>query len=167
VSGGTVGEDAAAGTVVATLNAIDEDAGDQENLSYDFVTNSGGRTVTTDPLFEIVGNMVGLKSQPGDAKAGTYTFWVRAFDNNNQTEEPDMWAVKQIMLTITDTGESVNIVTGRSANDRLTGTAVVDSMNGAAGNDKLYGYSGNDTLLGGAGKDALYAETATTFSTAA
>jgi len=78
MSGGTVAEDAAAGTVVATLNAIDEDAGDQENLSYAFVTDAEGKKVTADPLFVIEGNQIKLKSQPGDAKAGTYTFWVRA-----------------------------------------------------------------------------------------
>jgi serralysin len=163
MSGGAVGEDAAAGTVVATLNAIDEDAGDQARLSYAFVTDAGGKTVTTDPLFEIVGNTIRLKSQPGNAKAGTYTLWVRALDQNTaHTEtEPDMWTAKQITLTITDTiknsVEPVNTVEGGAANDRLAGTAGADNLIGGAGNDTFYGYSGNDTLLGGAGKDSLYA----------
>jgi hypothetical protein len=116
MSGGVVGEDAAAGAVVATLNAIDEDAGDQEALSYDFVTDASGETVTTDSLFEIVGNQIKLKSQPGDAKAGTYTFWVRAFDDNSAGTEKDKLAVKQITLTIADVvkdpGEPVNTVNG-------------------------------------------------------
>ncbi|WP_244445272.1 hypothetical protein [Microvirga sp. BSC39] len=161
MSGGTAAEDAAAGTVVATLHAIDEDAGDQENLSYAFVTDAEGRKVTTDPLFVIEGNQIKLKSQPGDAKAGTYTFWVRAFDDNSAGTEQDMWTVKQITLTITDVVkdpvEPVNVINGGSKNDSLTGTAGIDSINGGAGNDKLYGYAGNDTLLGGAGKDTLYA----------
>jgi Ca2+-binding RTX toxin-like protein len=161
MGGGVIGEDAVAGSVVATLNAIDEDAGDQARLSYAFVTDASGKTVTTDPLFEIVGNQIKLRSQPGDAKAGTYTFWVRAFDDNSAGTEKDMWAVKRITLTITDTiknpVEPVNTVNGGAANETLTGTAGADSMNGSAGNDKLYGYAGNDTLLGGAGKDMLYA----------
>jgi hypothetical protein len=161
MSGGVVGEDAAAGAVVATLNAIDEDAGDQEALSYDFVTDASGETVTTDSLFEIVGNQIKLKSQPGDAKAGTYTFWVRAFDDNSAGTEKDKLAVKQITLTIADVvkdpGEPVNTVNGGPKNDSLHGTAGMDSIIGGAGNDKLYGYAGNDTLMGGAGKDTLIA----------
>ncbi|MBD2750437.1 hypothetical protein IC232_27645 [Microvirga sp. BT688] len=161
MSGGTAAEDASAGTVVATLNAIDEDAGDQENLTYAFVTNAEGRTVTTDPLFVIEGNQIKLKSQPGDTKAGTYTFWVRAFDDNSAGTEPNKWTVKQITLTITDVTkdpvETVNTINGGAKNDSLPGTAGADIINGGAGNDKLYGYAGNDTLLGSAGKDTLYA----------
>ena len=165
--GGVVGEDAAAGTVVGTLNAIDEDIdhegtrNDQDRLTYDFVTDASGKTVKTDLLFEIVDNQIRLKSQPGATKAGIYTFWVRAFDDNSSNTEKDMWTVRQITLTITDTikdpVEPVNTVEGGAANDGLTGTAGADSMNGGAGNDTFYGYSGNDTLLDGAGKDSLYA----------
>ncbi len=139
VTGGTVQENAAGGTVVATLGATDADAG--SSFTYTLAADPSGK-------FEVVGDEIRVK-------AGA------SLDYESATSH-------QLSVTVTDAGglshtETLNIgVTNQSATivgtagiDVLTGTSEEDTISGLGGNDTLNGGAGNDTLDGGAGNDAM------------
>jgi Ca2+-binding RTX toxin-like protein len=136
VTGGSVQENAAAGTVVAQLGAADADAGD--SFIYALASPSS--------LFEIVGNQVKVK-------AGANLDYETA-------------ASHEIAVTVTDAGglsrtETVEIqltnqsgtINGTAANDILTGTSEEDIIQGLAGDDTIDGGLGNDIMIGGLGND--------------
>ena len=148
VTGGTVADNAAAGTEVASLKAVDEDTGD--SYTYSFVTGPDGATAATSGLFTIAGDKITLKAGLDDKDIGTYTVYVKA--TTLVGGEPQS-IVKQVTLTVSDFVETTN---GTSRNNTLRGTEGADIINGGGGNDKIYGLGGNDTLNGGTGKDKLY-----------
>ena len=132
VAGASIQENAAAGTVLATLGAVDADAGD--TFTYTLAEPSA--------LFEVVGNQVLLR--PG-----------ASVDYEAATSH-------QLSVTVTDAGglsrtEVVGVAVsnqagsfvGTAGNDVLTGTSEEDTIHGLGGNDTLYGGAGNDTLIGG------------------
>ena len=143
VAGGSVQENAAAGTVVATLGAVDADAGD--TFTYTLAEPSA--------LFEVVGNQILLRPDASvDFEAATS---------------------HQLSVTVTDAGglsrtEVVSVAVtnqagsfvGTAGNDVLTGTSEEDTILGLAGNDTLIGGAGNDTMSGGAGNDIYVVDAA-------
>ena len=143
VAGASIQENAAAGTVVATLGAVDADAGD--TFTYTLAEPSA--------LFEVVGNQVLLR--PG-----------ASVDYEAATSH-------QLSVTVTDAGglsrtEVVGVAVsnqagsfvGTAGNDVLTGTSEEDTIQGLAGNDTLIGGAGNDTMIGGTGNDIYVVDAA-------
>ncbi|ANY81389.1 hypothetical protein BB934_26810 [Microvirga ossetica] len=148
VTGGTIADNAAVGTEVASLKAVDEDTGD--SYTYSLVTGPDGATAATSSLFTIAGDKITLKAGLDDKDIGTYTVYVKA--TTLVGGEPQS-IVRQLTLAVTDFVETTN---GTSRNNTLRGTEGADIINGGGGNDKIYGLGGNDTLNGGTGKDKLY-----------
>ena len=138
VAGGSVVENAAGGTVVATLGAMDPDAGD--SFAYTLTDPSG--------KFEIVGNEVRVK-------AGATLDYETAGSHDLDLTVTDAGGLSRSeTLTIAVTNQSGSF-TGTAANDVLTGSGEEDVLSGLAGNDTLQGFAGNDTLDGGAGNDTM------------
>ncbi|WP_112663613.1 calcium-binding protein [Microvirga flavescens] len=144
LTGGSVAEDSAIGTEVASLTGVDQDADDV--LTYSLVTDETGTTAATSDLFEIAGSKIKLKAVPDQAKVGSYNVWVKVADADGLSY------VKQLTLNVADALENV---TGTNRNDRLVGSDLADAINGLAGNDKIDGKGGDDVINGGLGKDIL------------
>jgi Ca2+-binding RTX toxin-like protein len=127
VEGGTVAENAAAGTVIATLTPID--AGDAGPHTFSIV---GG-----DDLFEIVGNQVRVKDGAvvDFEAASQHTLNVKATDDDGLSFTSSM------LINIAD---QIETQTGTAANDVLIGGAGADVLVGGAGNDRLVGAGGSD-----------------------
>ncbi|OAF14276.1 hypothetical protein AYJ54_42725 [Bradyrhizobium centrolobii] len=127
VTGGSVQENAVAGTVVATLAAVD--AGDAGAHTFSIVG--------TDDLFEIVGNQIRVKAGAvvDFETQSQHSLTVKAVDDDG------MVVTSTIVIGITDQAE---IVAGTSGNDVLTGEAGSDILVGGAGNDLLNGGGGSD-----------------------
>jgi hypothetical protein len=100
VTGGSVGDNADLGTVVASLQGQDPDEGDE--FSYTFVTDATGTTARDHDLFEIVDNQILVK---GQLAVGTHSLWVKVTDSGN----PALFYVKPITLTITDANEAPEV----------------------------------------------------------
>ena len=138
VAGGSVVENAAGGTVVATLGTVDPDAGD--SFTYTLTDPSG--------KFEIVGNEVRVKA------GATLDFETASSHDLDLTVTDAGGLSRSETLTIAVTNQSGSF-TGTAANDVLTGSGEEDVLSGLAGNDTLRGFAGNDTLDGGAGNDTM------------
>jgi VCBS repeat-containing protein len=131
LAGGSVFENAAAGTVVASLSAFDVDAGD----SFDFtlLNNAGGR-------FSIQGNQIVVANGTllDYEQAQSHQVVVRATDRSGLSVD------KVLTLSVADL-----------VNEVAAGAPGPDYLVGGAGNDTLNGGAGNDVLTGGAGKDVF------------
>ena len=139
VVGGTVQENAAGGTVVATLGAVDPDGAG--TFTYSLDADASGQ-------FEIVGNEVRVKAGANiDYESATsHDLVVRVTDAGGLTH------AETIKIAVTNQSGSF---TGTNKNDILNGTSEEDVIDGGAGNDRLNGGGGSDTLIGGAGNDTL------------
>ena len=104
VTGGTVEENATAGTVVATLAAVDP--GDDGAHTFSIVGN--------DDWFEIVGNEVRVK----DGAIVDYETQSKHALTIKATDDDGMSVTSSLVVNITD---QVEILTGTSGNDVLTG----------------------------------------------
>ena len=162
-SGGSVPENSAAGTVVATLTATDADG---DPLTYT-ITDSGGNPIS-DSNFEIVGNEIRVKSGADiDYESTTsHTLYLTASDAF-ETSAPQSVAItvtdvaENLVLgdggvTFTDTGVTELSITGGAADDTITGSAGDDTISGGGSYDTIIGGDGNDTLMGDGGEDTLY-----------
>ncbi|HET6160197.1 MAG TPA: cadherin domain-containing protein [Dongiaceae bacterium] len=118
MSGGTVEENAAAGTWVATLSAVDPDSGD----SYSFAL-IGGAT----GLFELAGSEIRVKSGAVlDFEAQqSYGLTIQV------TDQGGLSYTQALTINLTNVVE--------------TGTIGDDVLTGGAGGDRLAGGTGNDT----------------------
>jgi Ca2+-binding RTX toxin-like protein len=150
-SGGTVDENSAAGTVVATLGATDVDG---DTLTF-ALTDAAGAPIT-DSNFEIVGNEVRVK--PGAEldfeSAASFDVFVTASDRF-ETSAP-----QQITFNVDDIAEVIRLGDGgvTYVESQVTETQIIggqgsDTILGGAGDDKMSGEGGDDTLLGGGGTD--------------
>ena len=152
VSSGTIGTVYDPGTiqpVVATLAAVDPDAGD--TLTYSLVGGPAG-------LFAISGNQIQVAAGASFdyETTPTYALTVRATDSAGQTFD------QTVSVNVSNYAATY---TGTAGNDTATGTSEEDTMSGGGGSDKLYGGDGNDTLTastggstldGGNGNDTIY-----------
>ena len=140
VTGGTVAENAVAGTVVARLAGTDPDAGD--SLTYALPASYAGP-------FEIVGDEIRIKAgasldyetQP------SYSLQVTVRDAGG------LAITSTVLVTITDVPEGSGATAGP---DVLYGTSAADIIDGLAGNDWISGGGGNDRLSGSAGADTIF-----------
>ncbi len=138
MTGGTVEENSAAGTVVAALSAVDPDA--DETFSYRLVENGGGR-------FALVGSQIVVAEGAVLDFETTPTIDVLV----EVTDSADNVFQKTLTISLGDVGEIV----GTSGNDRLNGTDGNDVIDAGDGNDRISGRDGDDTILGGAGNDRI------------
>lgn len=148
VAGGTVVENAAAGTVVATLSAVDADLGD--TFTYAIIAGGAG-------LFEIVGDQIRVAAgaQVDFETATSHDLTLRVTDGAGAFyEEVVTIGVTNVATVIIGTN-AANTLNGTSEEDEIFGRNGNDTLSGLAGADKLFGEAGNDRLLGGAGADVL------------
>jgi Ca2+-binding RTX toxin-like protein len=119
LSGGVVDENAAAGTVVATLAAIDPDAGDTHTF-----TLSGAHA----DYFEIVGNEIHVKAGAAlDFETSDHhDLTVTATDDGGLNHS------ETFTISIRDMIEGGN---GTAGNDLMKGTTGADTLKGFAGDD--------------------------------
>ena len=151
VQGGSVQENAAAGTVVGTLSATDPNAGDT------FTYSISGESAP----FTIVGNQIQVASGAGIDYETKTSYAVRITVTDSQGAS----YVEDFTIGVQDVNEGgANVILGTSAAETLTGTSGSDeiwgrdggdTLRGLEGSDKLYGEGGNDTLDGGLGADTL------------
>jgi Ca2+-binding RTX toxin-like protein len=139
MSGGTVEENATAGTLVASLSAADPDVGDTHSFAL-----VGGAT----GLFEIVGSEIRVKSGAVlDYEAAT------SHSLTVQVADQDGLCVDQtVTIAVTNVVE-----TGGSGNNLMNGGSGSDTMRAGGGNDTVKGGAGNDLIYGEAGADLVYA----------
>ena len=128
MSGGSVVENAAAGTWVGSLSAIDPDAGDTHTF-----TLTGGAT----NLFEIVGSDIRVKA----AAVLDYELQ-RSYGLTVQvTDQAGLSCIGSLTINLSDVVE--------------TGTVGNDVLAGGAGGDRLAGGAGNDTYTVNAAGDVI------------
>jgi serralysin len=145
LSGGTVEENAAAGTVVGTLGAVDPDSGDTHSFAL-----TGGAT----NLFEVVGNQIRVKAGAAlDFEAqSSHALTVKV------TDQDGLSATKAVTIGVTNVVE-----TGTAGNDVLTGGAGGDRLTGGGGNDTYTVNNAGDVVveLASQGTDHVKASIAT------
>ena len=168
LDGGSVIENAAAGTVVGTAAAHDSDVGD--SLTYGLVDDADGRFAIDETTGQItVADPRGLDFET----AASHDIGIRVTDQSGASYDETFTidvvdAVEPLIATQGDdtlvggAGDDVisglggaDVIDGGAGADTLNGGRGQDSLIGADGNDSLDGGSGNDTLLGGAGDDTL------------
>ncbi|MET0117413.1 MAG: immunoglobulin-like domain-containing protein, partial [Sedimenticola sp.] len=178
-SGTTVEEGAAAGTVVATLQTIDQSTGD--TFSYELVRDDSGHfEIVDDKLVVKEGADIDYESetvhelsiQVTDSTGNTYseTVSIRVDDvqevmsathegtrRNDHIDGDDGNDVIDGMRgnDHLDGGEGHDVLLGGKGNDHLEGGEGHDRLEGGKGNDKLEGEEGNDYLVGGKGNDDM------------
>jgi Ca2+-binding RTX toxin-like protein len=139
VFGGSVPENAAAGTFVAQLAGIDADF--DSRFSYSLVNDPGGLfTVTASGGINVAsGAAIDFES------ATTHDVIVRITDQTGLSFDKTLTVAVENVVGPT--------ITGTDANDTLTGTIEDDVLVGLGGNDSLDGGAGPDRMAGGTGND--------------
>lgn len=138
----TVFENAATGTEIGALAALDPDAGD--TFTFTLKDDAGGRFKLDSTGKKLI---VADGSKLDYENASSHQIKVEVKDAGGLTFE------KTLTIAVANT---VDTFIGTARNDKLVGTASMDFLYGAGGNDKLYGLDGDDVLNGGVGKDFLY-----------
>lgn len=152
LSGATIQESAAAGTVAGTLSAVDPDP--TTTFTYTLVDANG--VATAHPLFEVVGNTVQVKAgaKLDFETAATHTLRVEVTDGSGGSYTQD------VTVTVANVIETTPFrKTGTPGNDSLRGELGNDTLSGLAGNDILGGDIGKDRILTGTGKDIVVFDT--------
>ena len=136
LTGGTVEENASAGTVVGTLGALDADSGDTHSFAL-----TGGAT----QLFELVGSQIRVKDGASlDFESQTsHALTVKV------TDQDGLSATQTVTIGITNVVE-----TGTAGNDALTGGTGGDRLAGGAGNDTYTVNDAGDIVVELAGQGA-------------
>lgn len=146
VSGGSVAENSANGTVVGVFAGVDPDGG---SLTYSLVDNAGGRfaiNATTGVL--TVASTVLLDFEA----ASSHQITVAVSDGTASYSE-------NFAIAVTDVSEA-RIFNGTTASDSFTAPAgSLDhwTVDGKAGNDVISTADGNDLIVAGAGNDTYNA----------
>jgi VCBS repeat-containing protein len=136
----SVAENAADGSVVAALSAVDPEG---NSVSYALADTADGRfTLSGNQLRVAHGQLLDFESST------SHTVNVIATDSGG------LQSMQTITVTVADVSETPT-QTGSAAFDALFGTAGVDRLAGGAGGDLLSGGAGNDYLDGGTGADFM------------
>jgi hypothetical protein len=142
VQGGTVAENAAAGTLVATLGGVDPDPG--ETFSFGIEDPTGSFVVSGNRIRVAQGARIDYESQ------SSFTVTISVTDSAGYNYAEDL------VIEVRDVADGVpSVIVGTSASDKLDGTAGRDEVRGRGGNDTLLGRDGADLLMGGTGRDRL------------
>ncbi|MBB4042129.1 hypothetical protein GGR34_003814 [Microvirga flocculans] len=144
LTGGTVREASATGTVVGTLSSQDPDA--DTSFTYKLLDNAGGR-------FAISGNKIVVSEGVRIDYEQTTSHWVtvQVADEHGATYN------RKFRINVLDL--AVEKMAGGAGSDLLKGGSGRDAFKGGAGNDTLWGGPGNDTLQGDAGRDVFVFDT--------
>ncbi|MGO4525532.1 cadherin domain-containing protein [Microvirga sp. 2MCAF35] len=126
----TIAENAAAGTEIGVLAAMDPDFGD--SFTFSLSDNAGG-------AFKLENGKIVV----ADASKLDYETAASHKIKVKVTDAGGLFFEKEIMIGVTDVAESIG---GAKKNDKLVG---------GIGADILDGKAGKDTLTGGLGKDAF------------
>ena len=145
LTGGTVSENAAAGSVVANLTTSDPDNG--ETFSYSIVNDPSG-------LFEIQDDQIVVKNGAvvDYEAAQSHDVLVQVTDSGGNTYS------ETFTLTINELNDGTNqadVIYGTNDADELYGLRGDDYIKGKAGDDKLFGGEDNDRVYGDHGDDVL------------
>jgi len=158
ITGSTIAENAANGTIIGTLGGVDPDAG--ASFSFAFVPgqDAGGRFAINASNQIVVANGALL-----DFEAATsHDVTVRVTDQGGLSFDK--------LITV-DLGNVSGHYTGTSGDDVIVGSSEENTIAGLDGNDHLtggisndtiFGGDGDDTISGGPGNDVLYGGTALT-----
>src|SRR5262249_11360861 len=100
-----------------------------------------------------------LSTGGANVGAGTYTLNVVATDQGGNTDSTQVGIVVGTTgadaITLSSTGDSVNIAYGLNGGDTITGTSGFDAISGGANGDTIVGGGAGDFLMGGAGGDTF------------
>ena len=163
LTGGSVDENAANGTVVGTLAATEVDNGDV--LSYSLLTNPGGRFAIDSATGQIT---VANGSLLDFEQASAHAIVARATDSGglfteqgftitlNNLPEPKSYTGDNGANLFTAATNDLWTINGLGGADTLTGNASADVIYGGSGNDTLDGAGGADVLYGGIGNDIFF-----------
>lgn len=158
LSGSQVTENAAGGTVVASLLGLDPDR--TTSFSYSLVEDASG-------LFEITGDELRVKAGAvlDYETAASHTLRIAVSNGTEQVIETVTITVGNVagaVIVGSDRADVVNATSGLpgqalpgAEDDRLDGRGGNDALAGLGGNDQILGGAGNDTLDGGSGSDTL------------
>jgi hypothetical protein len=145
VTGGSVLENSAAGTLVATLAAVDPDLAD--SFTFEIVDPSG--------LFEIVGNEVRVAAGALiDYETQTaHPVTLRVTDSSGLSHEEDLTIQVENVAPVIIGDNNANTLGGTTEEDQIFGRGGNDILFSGDGDDQLFGEAGNDTLQSSAGVD--------------
>ncbi|MEE1656572.1 cadherin domain-containing protein [Microvirga sp. CF3062] len=141
LSGTSVSEDKAVGSVLGTPRGTDPD---DDDLTFSLVSNPNG-------IFGLnsSGELVLLKALDYEA-AAQHTIMIKAEDKYGGV------LTETFTINVRNVVETTPLVhSGTSKGEQVTGESGHDRLFGLGGNDALFGQIGNDTLAGGTGKDTL------------
>ena len=141
LSAPAIAENAANGTEIGPLAAIDPDAND--TFTFTLTDSAGGRFKLDASGKKLV---VADGAKLDFETATSHKIKLQVKDAGGLTFE------KTITIGVKD---GIDTVSGTKRNDKITGTEGADVLNGDAGNDKIYGLGGDDIINGGLGKDQL------------
>ncbi|WP_305072132.1 hypothetical protein [Microvirga puerhi] len=140
----SVSENAASGSLVGQLSAVDPNKGD--GATYKLIDDAGGR-------FKLSGGqlLVADGTKLDFEQAASHAVKVLVTDTHGLTLE------KTLQIAVKDV--SVETVIGTAASDTIKGGNGDDRLSGEGGDDRIYGGGGKDVLTGGAGKDVFVFDT--------
>ncbi|MGO4524969.1 hypothetical protein AB4097_08910 [Microvirga sp. 2MCAF35] len=144
LTGSSIEELAANGTVIGTLTTQDNNAG--ESFSYSLTDTAGGR-------FALAGNKLVVANgfSLDFEQASSHRITVKSTDRLGASIE------KSFIVNVMD--KAVEIVTAPDTGVKLVGGRNKDILTGGRGNDTLAGGLGNDILKGNAGKNIFVFDT--------
>ena len=158
----SVSHDAAAGTVIGSLQGIDPNVGD--TFSYSIVDGNG--QAAADPVFEIVGGdqlAVKIGAVFDDASVDAHTLNILVTDKAGATYEQALTVRFDVPAgPATGAVPVPPTILGTTGNDRIVGSNGNSRLSGGYGDDTLQGGDdawlnyGNDTFDGGPGNDQLF-----------
>ncbi len=171
VTGGIIREQAPAGALVATLAAVDADAGETFTFSIDDPTGAFGivgneiRVLDGSLLdFETLQSRVvtvSVEDSTGNVYSEPVTIQVLDVNEIFGTPLSDRNATAingTIGDDIIDALAGDDVVDGDAGSDTIYGREGFDNLRGGFGNDTIYGGADGDTIYGGSGADTLYGE---------
>ena len=132
-------ENIKAGTTVATIYGVDEDALD--NHSFSFMSGFDQSIGNND--FIIDGNQLKIKSKPDYENKSSYTIVIKVTDQLGESSKGNFYK----KLYVNDIIESSNL------SEIISGTSKADVINALGGDDLIEGGKGDDIIDGGNGID--------------
>ncbi|MES9857436.1 MAG: VCBS domain-containing protein, partial [Sedimenticola sp.] len=148
----SVDENAAWGTLVATLQSTDQDTG--ETFSYELVGDASGH-------FEIIGDKLMVKegADIDFESSAMHPLSVQVTDSgdNTYTESVSIHVsdVYEASIATQEGSKKADHLEGDQGDDIIMGGDGKDEIEGGKGDDELYGEKGNDDIDGGEGDDLL------------
>jgi len=135
-------------TAIGTVQATDAEA---DAVAYAIAGGADAAAFAIDAATGALGFATARDYETPESAAGTSTYQVTV----SATDAFGAASIQAVTVTVTDTAESGQALTGTAASEVLAGTSGDDTIAGLGGDDTLNGLDGNDSLAGGGGDDAL------------